>query len=168
MKFFLSFVLLTVVIAPPVYAEDDSCDMLFVQDAKAISFDGSRLILKDANPNIIFFCDRPVRTAGHMTRDAFMKLVSEGENSFATNPPNAAVSIFGAEGDVKQAVVTLHERPVVKGDDMLFPVKVLEGNLPREGGTVVMFIDPIGRPLSPTSAAGVHRRHHRRAVRHVR
>jgi hypothetical protein len=97
-----------------------------------------------------------------------MKLVSEGENSFATNPPNAAVSIFGAEGDVKQAVVTLHERPVVKGDDMLFPVKVLEGNLPREGGTVVMFIDPIGRPLSPTSAAGVHRRHHRRAVRHVR
>jgi hypothetical protein len=32
----------------------------------------------------------------------------------------------------------------------------------------VMFIDPIGRPLSPTSAAGVHRRHHRRAVRHRR
>ena len=142
--------------------------MLFVQDAKSITFDGSRLTLKDANPNIIFFCDRPVRTAGHMTREAFMKLVSEGENSFATNPPNAAVSIFGAEGDVKQAVVTLHERPVLKGDDMLFPVKVLEGDLPREGGTVVIFIDPIGRPLSPTSAAGVHRRHHRRAVRHRR
>ncbi len=168
MRLFLSIVLLAVIVVPPVYAEDDSCDMLFVQDAKSITFDGSRLTLKDANPNIIFFCDRPVRTAGHMTREAFMKLVSEGENSFTTNPPNAAVSIFGAEGDVKQAVVTLHERPVVKGDDMLFPVKVLDGDLPSEGGTVVMFIDPIGRPLSPTSAAGVHRRHHRRAVRHRR
>jgi hypothetical protein len=166
MRLFLSIVLLAVIVVPPVYAEDESCDMLFVQDAKAISFDGSRLTLKDANPNIIFFCDRPVRTAGHMTRDAFMKLVSEGENSFTTNPPNAAVSVFGAKGNVTEAVVTLHERPVVKGDDMLFPVKVLEGDLPREGGTVVMFIDPIGRPLSPTSAAGVHRRHHRRAVRH--
>ncbi len=154
MKFFLSIVLLTVVIAPQVYAEDDSCDMLFVQDAKAISFDGSLLTLKDANPNIIFFCDRPVRTAGHMTREAFMKLVSEGEDSFTTNPPNAAVSVFGAKGDVKQAVVTLHERPVVKGDDMLFPVKVLDGDLPSEGGTVVMFIDPIGRPLSPPPLPG--------------
>ena len=168
MRLFLSIVLLAVIVVPPVYAEDDSCDMLFVQDAKSITFDGSRLTLKDANPNIIFFCDRPVRTAGHMTREAFMKLVSEGENSFATNPPNAAVSIFGGKGDVKQAVVTLHERPVVKGNDMLFPLKVLEGDLPKEGGTVVMFIDPIGRPLSPTSAAGVHRRHHRRAVRHRR
>jgi hypothetical protein len=34
--------------------------MLFVQDAKAMIFDGSLLTLKEANPNIIFFCDRPV------------------------------------------------------------------------------------------------------------
>jgi hypothetical protein len=84
-----------------------------------------------------------------------MKLVSEGEDSFATNPPNAAISIFGNNGDVTQAVVTLHKRPAVKGGDLLFPLKVLDGELPGEGGAVVMFIDPIGRPLSPTSAAGV-------------
>ena len=166
MKFFLSIVLLTVVIAPPVYAEDESCDMLFVQDAKAISFDGSRLTLKDANPNIIFFCDRPVRTAGHMTRDAFMKLVSEGEDSFASNPPNAAISIFGASNDITEVVVTLPKRPVSSGDDLIFTITVLDGKLPAKGGAVVMFIDPIGRPLSPTSAAGVHRRHRRRAIRH--
>jgi hypothetical protein len=166
MRFILAIVLLAVILAPPVYADDETCDMLFVQDGKAMSFDGSRLTLKDANPNIIFFCDRPVRTAGHMTRDAFMNLVSEGEDSFATNPPNAAISVFGAKGDVTEVVVTLNQRPVVKGDDMLFPLKVLEGELPSEGGAVLMFIDPIGRPLSPTSAAGVHRRHRRRAVRH--
>jgi len=55
----------------------------------------------------------------------------------------------------------------LNGDDMVFPVKVLEGALPTAGGAVVMFIDPIGRPLSPTSVAGVHRRHRRRAVRHI-
>ncbi len=129
-------------------------------------FDGSLLTLKEANPNIIFFCDRPVRTAGHINRDAFMKLVSEGENSFADNPPNAAVSIVGAKGEVTAVVVTLSKRPEVSGNDMIFPIKVFDGELPKAGETVIMFIDPIGRPLSPTSVAGVHRRHRRRAIRH--
>ena len=96
-----------------------------------------------------------------------MKLVTEGGDSFAENPPNAAISIFGGKNDVTEVIVTLYKRPVVNGDDMVFPVKVLEGKLPKEGGAVVMFIDPIGRPLSPMSIAGVHRRHHRRAVRHI-
>jgi hypothetical protein len=166
MRSLLVIMLLLATLAVPVHADEEACDMLFVQDAKAMVFDGNRLTLKDANPNIIFFCDRPVRTAGHMTRDAFMKLVSEGEDSFAVNPPNAAISIFGASNDITEVVVTLPKRPVVSDDDLIFTIKVLEGKLPAEGGAVVMFIDPIGRPLSPTSAAGVHRRHRRRAVRH--
>jgi hypothetical protein len=56
------------------------------------------------------------------------------------------------------------ERPVLRGKDLVFTVKVIEGNLPAEGGLVVMFIDPIGRPLSPGSVAGAHRRHRRRAI----
>ena len=159
MRSLLVILLLSATLALPVHADEDACDMLFVQDAKAMVFDGTRLTLKDANPNIIFFCDRPVRTAGHMTRDAFMKLVSEGEDSFASNPPNAAISIFGASNDITDVVVTLPKRPVSSGDDLIFTIKVLDGKLPAEGGAVVMFIDPIGRPLSPTSAAGVHRRH---------
>ena len=165
MRFILAIVLLAVILAPPAFADDETCDMLFVQDGKAMSFDGSRLTLKGANPNIIFFCDRPVRTAGHMTRDAFMKLVSEGEDSFASNPPNAAISIFGASNEVTEVVVVLPKRPVVSGDDLIFTIKVLEGKLPAKGGAVVMFIDSIGRPVSPTSGAGVHRRHERREDR---
>jgi hypothetical protein len=166
MRSLLVIILLSATLAIPVHADEEACDMLFVQDAKAMVFDGNRLTLKGANPNIIFFCDRPVRTAGHMTRDAFMKLVSEGEDSFAVNPPNAAISIFGDSKDITQVVVTLPKRPVVSDDDLIFTIKVLDGKLPAEGGAVVMFIDPIGRPLSPTSAAGVHRRHRRRAIRH--
>jgi hypothetical protein len=156
--------LLLATLALPAHADEEACDMLFVQDAKAMVFDGSLLTLKEANPNIIFFCDRPLRTAGHMNRDVFMKLVTEGENSFADNPPNAAVSIVSATGEVTEVVVTLSERPQVRGNDMVFPIKVIDGKLPTAGETVIMFIDPIGRPMSPTSAAGVHRRHRRRAV----
>ena len=145
--------------------EDDSCDMLFAQHAQGMSFDGSQLTLKHANKNILFFCDRPVRTAGHLNWDAFMKLVTEGENNFKENPPNAAVSIFGPGNEVTEVIVVLSERPKVAGDDMVYPIQVIEGTLPKEGNGVAMFIDPIGRPLSPTSAAGVHRRHRRKAVR---
>ena len=164
MKSIFVTVLLLATLVSPALAEEETCDMLFVQDAKAMVFDGSLLTLKEANPNIIFFCDRPVRTAGHMTRDAFMKLVTEGENSFADNPPNAAVSIVGAKDEVTEVVVTLSKRPLVSGNDMVFPIKVIDGELPNAGETVIMFIDPIGRPMSPTSRAGVHRRHRRRAV----
>jgi hypothetical protein len=167
MKTILVIVLLLATLVSPAVAEEDTCDMLFVQDAKSMTFDGTRLTLKEANPNIIFFCDRPVRTAGHMDRNVFMKLVTEGENSFVDNPPNAAVSIIDAKGEVTAVVVTLSKRPLVKGNDMVFPIKVLDGELPNAGETVIMFIDPIGRPMSPASAAGVHRRHRRRAVRHV-
>ena len=146
MKSILVIVLLLATLTLSAHAEDEACDMLFVQDAKAMVFDGSLLTLKEANPNIIFFCDRPVRTAGHMTRDAFMKLVTEGKNSFADNPPNAAVSVVGAKDEVTEAVVTLSKRPSVSGNDMIFPIKVIDGELPSAGETVIMFIDPIGRP----------------------
>ena len=164
MKSIFVIVLLLAILVSPAIAEEDACEMLFVQDAKAMVFDGSLLTLKDANPNVIFFCDRPVRTAGHMNREVLMKLVTEGENSFSDNPPNAAVSIVNAEGDVTQAVVTLSKMPQTSGKNMVFPIKVIDGELPNSGETVIMFIDPIGRPISPTSAAGVHRRHRRRAV----
>jgi len=164
MKTFFVILILLAAWVLPAHAEEEACDMLFVQDAKAMVFDGKQLTLKDANPNIIFFCDRPIRTAGHLTLDAFMKLVTEGENNFKENPPNAAISIFSASNQVTEVVVGLPERPVLRGKDLVFQVKVIEGVLPAEGGPVVMFIDPIGRPLSPGSVAGVHRRHRRRAI----
>ena len=146
-------------------ADDDSCNMLFVQNAAAMSFDGTHMRLIDADPNIIFFCDRPVRVAGHLTRDAFMELVTQGEDSFAEDPPNAAVSIIRPNGEVVAVVVTLDKRPQPSGNDLSYEVTLLDGQLPATGEQTIVFIDPIGRPMSPTSVRGVHRRHVRRAVR---
>ncbi len=149
----------------PAQAEDEECEMLFVEQAKSMAFGAGVMTLMEVSPTIIFFCDRPVRTAGHMTLDAFIELVSEGENSFKENPPNAALSVFGDDGDVGQVVMVLSKTPKIDGTTMSFEIQVLEGTMPKIGGPIALFIDPIGRPISPTSRAGVHRRHRRRAIR---
>ena len=143
----------------------DACEMLFVQTAEGLSSDEKQLTLKNPSSEILFFCDRPERSAGHLGWDAFVRLVSEGGDSFAEDPPNAAVSIIDDKGGVTEVVVVLTERPTKHNDDIVFPMRVLEGVLPKQGGTTLLFIDPIGRPLSPGSVAGVHRRHRRRAIR---
>jgi hypothetical protein len=40
-------------------------------------------------------------------------------------------------------------------------VVILDGEMPAEGGPSALFIDVIGRPLSPVSVAGMHRRDRR-------
>jgi len=152
-------------VSAPAQAGEDECQALFVQTAEGMTSDAATLTLKEVNPIIIFFCDRPVRVAGHMSFDAFIEFVSQAENSFAENPPNAAVSVFGAGDEVTAVVVTLTHRPRASGGDLIYDIKVLEGELPPAGGPVALFIDPIGHPLSPNSVAGVHRRHERRAIR---
>ena len=143
---------------------EETCEALFVQNSEGMTYDGNQLTMKKADPNIIYFCDRPVREAGHLTSETFLQWGTEGEDSFVKDPPNAAVSVLAGQKDVS-VVVVLNGRPVISGDNMIYPVKVLEGELPKEGGETIIFIDPLGRPLSPTSVAGVHRRHVRRARR---
>ena len=48
------------------------------------------------------------------------------------------------------------------GDDLTYRIKVLDGAVPASTGPCALFIDPFGRPLSPVSAAGMHRRARRR------
>jgi hypothetical protein len=79
-------------------------------------------------------------------------------DSFAADPPNATVSVFGeTEKDVFDAVVTL-TNPRMQGADLLFDVDVLEGDIAGATGPAAVFIDIIGRPLTPLSYAGVARR----------
>jgi hypothetical protein len=47
-------------------------------------------------------------------------------------------------------------------DALTYHVDVLDGNLPVKADACSLFIDSIGRPLSPMSVAGVRRRDRRR------
>jgi hypothetical protein len=144
---------------------EEICQALFVQDAKGVELKKDSIILKEPNDHLIFFCDRPVREAGFLTWDAFMDSVTSGENSFAQNPPNASLTIVDNEGQIHELILFLMGEPIKAENKITFPVEYIIGGPYPIDGKVVMFIDPIGRPLSPVSVAGVHRRRRRRHIR---
>ena len=145
--------------------EEETCNALFVHSARDVSMDMNTLTMKGASPTVIFFCDRPERFAGHLSVDKFLSSVTKGKDSFAEDPPNAVVSILSGD-EVVDVVVTLSKKPTVNGDELVYSdIEIIEGELPKTGGAGSVFIDVIGRPMSPGSVAGVHRRHERRAMR---
>jgi hypothetical protein len=109
----------------------------------------------------LFFADRPERIAGNMKTATFAPFWSRGKDSFLSDPPNADVSILEGE-QLRQVVVVLRD-PVLQGDNLIYTVKVVQGDVPAKGADVSMFIDIIGMPLTPLSYAGVARRSYRRA-----
>jgi hypothetical protein len=132
---------------------------LIVMNAAGATLEGSTLTLKGIAPNSIVFADRPVRAAGHSLTSVLLdEWNPDYPDSFAADPPNATVSVFGETDDqVYDAVVTLRN-PQMQGADLAFDVDVLEGSLAGASGPAAVFIDIIGRPLTPLSYAGVARR----------
>jgi hypothetical protein len=132
---------------------------LIVMNAAGATLDGTALTLKGIAPNSIVFADRPVRAAGHALTSVLLdEWNPDYPDSFAADPPNATVSVFGeTDKEVHDAVVTLRN-PAMQGADLVFDVDVLEGSLEGANGPAAVFIDVIGRPLTPVSYAGVARR----------
>ena len=139
-------------------------DFLFVQTSKGMVFDkcNSQLTLTGVSPVTLYFTDRPERIAGNMKTTRFIPFWSEGADSFKANPPNADLSIV--EGQALRQVVVELQNPVLKGEDLTYTVKIIAGDMPATADAVSVFIDSIGRPLTPFSFAGVARRGYRRAV----
>jgi hypothetical protein len=97
--------------------------------------------MNDVSSNSIVFADRPVRAAGHVLTNDFLKEWDEGGNSFAHDPPNATLSVLGADGtSVEDAVVVL-KSPKLDGNKLTFEVSVLEGGLSKATGPASLFID---------------------------
>ena len=139
--------------------------LLFVQNAKDVAMKNGRLTLIGVSPTTIFFSDRPERIAGHMHTEDFVHEWQEGtgKESFHSDPPNATLSVFSKK-EIVDVVVTL-KNPRLAGGGLLYDIDVLEQDEPIPSGPVSLFIDPIGRPATPGSVAGVRRRTRRRTVR---
>src|SRR5467141_591825 len=143
--------------APSAAAKPEIVPSLFVLNSRGATLQGDTLILTGVTPSSIIFADRPVRSAGHQPTADVIAEWGSGDDSFAKNPPNATVSVFGKDGLVKDAVVVL-KNPKLEGDKLTFNVQTLEGDLNGGDGAAAVFIDIIGRPFSPLSFAGVARR----------
>jgi hypothetical protein len=62
--------------------QSKNVDVLFVQNAKNVSFSKGKLVLRGVNPVTVCFTDRPARMAGHMQTSKLIPLWSQGKDSF--------------------------------------------------------------------------------------
>ena len=146
-------------------ADPKEIEALYVQNAASTSFDGERLTLAGVGPTTLLFSDRPDRVTAHVPTTEFVDGWGDGDDSFASNPPNAVLSSF--DGDEVNDVVVVLSEPVLKGSDLSYLVTITDGELAAKSAESSMFIDSIGRPMSAGSVAGVHRRGRRRTRRRV-
>ena len=136
---------------------------MFVQIARTVTSDKTTLTLQDVSPSTLHFSDRPERVVGHMTTEQFVEQWTEGPNSFFEDPPNAVLSYVELDEDTPSDAVVVLRDPVAAGSSLSYSFEVLcVGAVPAESGVVTWFIDPLGRPLSPVSLAGMNRRDRRR------
>ena len=142
-------------------AKPEVVPSLIVMNARGASLDDGKLTLTGVAPNSIVFADRPVRAAGHALTTDLLQEWSPSEDtkdSFAADPPNATISVFGKDGETIRDAVIVMRSPKLDGDKLTFEVDVLEGDLAGADGPASIFIDIIGRPLTPFSFAGAARR----------
>lgn len=140
----------------------EDIEALFVQSAASFSSAADSVTLHGLSPSTIYFADRPQREVGHMTSRNFVELWNDGENSFEADPPNAVLSFLAPDGTPPDDAVVIIKDPRLDGDDLTYSVDLMDGVLPAKAEGCSLFIDPFGRPLSPVSAAGMHRRQRRR------
>jgi len=137
------FTVMLTLVTGLVFAEnviDDSKNTgyLFVISGTSGSLKGDTLTLNGV-PNVLYFSNRPVRVAGHLSLEKFVELWNKGVNSYKADPPNATLSVLKKDG-AKNTVVELMSLEQKSGS-VVFKVVVLEGMFPVEFNTGNLFLD---------------------------
>jgi len=140
----------------------ESIEALFVQSAHGLTTSKGSVTFHGLAHATLFFSDRPQRVVGHLSSRKFVDQWAEGEDSFAQDPPNAVLSFLEDGDTVPEEVTMTISDPQLEGNTLTYTVDILDGMLPSRSGPCSLFIDPVGRPLSPMSVAGVRRRQRRR------
>ena len=149
------FAVATLLVAAPLTAslplaqakeEQDKVQLMFVQTADDLKADDKTLRLINVGKQTLYFSDRPKRIAGHLTMPAYMEewKAGAGPDNFASDPPNATLSVYesGQAGNTLTVVEISH--PVIEGNDLIYHYKLIEGTMPKAGGATALFIDWIG------------------------
>jgi hypothetical protein len=142
----------------------DKTEWLFVQTAHSVTLEDDILTLGGISPTTLFFSDRPEKVAAHGLTSEFVTFwnTGGGSDNFAKSPPNATLAIV-SQDESEDVVVTLTD-PKLDGETLQYRVSVIEGSHNVRGGPCSLFVDVVGMPLTPVSAAGVRRRTVRRMV----
>jgi len=143
-------------------AQTDKLSVLFIQAAKSadLTADPNKpgqyiLHLKEVNPTMVWFSDRPNRMAGTLNMDHLIKVWQKGHESFAISHPNVGMvySVFKATttGGVSADVLTLSNPQYNANDQTLrYLAKPVGHELGIKAGSfkdVFLFIDGMWCPL---------------------
>jgi hypothetical protein len=112
---------------------------LFVQNAQFASTHDGTLTLHQVSPDTAYFSDRPHRVAGKVSTEEWVNRWGSGEDSFASDPPNATLSCQDGS-QVVEAVVELNS-PRLANNKLSYRVLALDGELPRSCEAARLFID---------------------------
>ena len=154
----ITVLILITLVSFSMFAQDaeEEVMVMFIQNADKVGYKDGKLTLKHVSSTTYYFADRPNREFGNLTTTDFVEEWGEGEDSFAADPPNAVLSIFGDDG-VTDALIVL-KNPVLSGHNLVYEVDLQKGEISADAKECTLFIDPVGKPLSPTSVAGAKRR----------
>ena len=127
-------------------AEEQKVQLMFVQTAEGLKADDVTLRLVNVGQQTLYFSDRPVRIAGHLKMAAFMDewKAGAGPDNFGADPPNATLSVYETGSHENKLAVVEISDPVIDGQDMIYKYKLIEGDMPRSGDAIALFIDWIG------------------------
>ena len=127
-------------------ADENKIQLMFVQTAEDFKADSKTLRLVNVGQQTLYFSDRPVRIAGHLTMPAYMDewKAGEGPDDFASDPPNATLSVYESGSHENKMVVVEISHPVIEGKDMVYDYRLIEGTMPKAGGATALFIDWVG------------------------
>lgn len=155
-------------------AEGSVTSYLFVQSAGGGTLEAIaaapgqyRLSLTNVLPSVVYFSDRPVRRAGHGSIQTLIDNWAAGTDSFAADPPNAALDILDGPAGANVIVLELHEPAYdLATRTMTYRVVILPSSersgladlvsraapaaaIPSRFGTSTLFIDAGCSPWDP-------------------
>ena len=124
-------------------ADEDKVPVMFVQTAQGLTADNNTLRLVNVGQQTLYFSDRPVRLAGHVTMPVYLDewKAGDGRDDFSKDPPNATLSVYHPGRDDNTLTVVTITKPVIEGKDLVYSYKLIEGKVPKAGGAAALFID---------------------------
>jgi hypothetical protein len=123
--------------------DEEFAEFLFVQHANSVTLKDGLLTLEGIGDDVLYFSDRPNRIVGRKPVEWFVEGWDEGEDSFATTPPNAVLTVKKDEELVDLTIVLTH--PVLTDRTLVYTVEVLDGPQSGIGSSAALFIDTFVR-----------------------
>src|SRR5205809_7706656 len=102
--------------------DENKIQLMFVQTADDLKADGNTLRLVNVGQQTLYFSDRPVRIAGHLTMPAYLDewKAGEGPDNFGSDPPNATLSVYESGNHENTLAVVNNSHTHIDGKDLVY------------------------------------------------